>query len=328
MTASPGIRQSSSRIPLIDVARGVALLAMAVYHLAWDLEFFGYAPQGMTAVGGWRIFARGIASSFLFLVGFSLVLAHGREIRWRSLILRLAMVVAAAAAITLASWIATPERFIFFGILHCIAVATIIGLAFVKAPAFVSALVGVAIIVFTPDLVSQWFDEPFLLWLGLSTGLVQSNDFVPILPWFGPVLLGVAAARFSVDRDLLSRLVSIYRGSGTVNAGLIFAGRHSLAFYLIHQPVLVAAVYAVSLVAPAPPPDPKISFMNSCNYSCSLNNESAFCSRFCVCTRDRLIENDLLDAIMTEGTSEQSKPDIQAIARVCTSQSIEEAPPQ
>lgn len=328
MTPNPELNQSGSRIPIIDVARGVALVAMAVYHFTWDLEFFGYAQPGMTAVGGWRIFARAIASSFLFLVGFSMVLAHGRQIRWRPFAIRLAMVAAAAAAITLASWFATPERFIFFGILHCIAAASILGLAFVRAPALITACVGTAIIVFAPNLAAPQFDQPLLLWLGLSTQTVRSNDYVPIFPWFGVVLLGMAAAKFMVDRNLVSRLASIYRGTGSINRGLIFAGRHSLAFYLIHQPMLVAAVYVASLVVPPLPPDPEISFMNSCNYSCSLNNESAFCSRFCVCTLDRLIEEDLLDAIMTENTSEQSKPDIQAIARICTSRSIEETPSQ
>lgn len=324
MTNASAANPITHRVPVIDVARGLALVAMAIYHFTWDLEFFGYVPQGMTAVGGWRIFARLIAGSFLFLVGVSLILAHENHIRWRALIKRLAMIVAAAAAITVASRIATPERYIFFGILHCIGVATLVGLAFVRAPALVSALVGAAIIVFSPDLADPWFNHSFLLWLGLSTETVQSNDFVPIFPWVGPVLLGMAAARIAVDRNWLPRLASIYRGSGPANGVLLFAGRHSLAFYLIHQPVLVAAIYAVSLVAPAPPPDPAVSFMNSCRYSCSLNNEKAFCGRFCSCTLNRLIEKDLLDAIMIEETREQSQPDIQAIARACTSQSIEE----
>jgi len=328
MTVARATKPHSHRVQAIDVARGLALVAMAIYHFAWDLEFFGYVPQGMTAVGGWRLFARLIAGSFLFLVGASLILAHGDHIRWRALFKRLAMIVAAAAAITVASRFATPDRYIFFGILHCIAVATIIGLVFVRAPALVSALAGVAIILFAPDLADPSFNHPFLLWLGLSTETVQSNDFVPVFPWFGPVLLGMAAARVAVDRNWIPKLASIYRGSGPINRALLFAGRHSLAFYLIHQPVLVAAVYAASLIAPAPQPDPADSFMNSCNYSCSLNNERAFCSRFCSCTLDRLIEEDLLDAIMTEETREQSQPDIQAIARACTSQSIEEPPSQ
>jgi uncharacterized membrane protein len=74
MTVTPASRP---RLTRIDIARGVALIAMAIYHFGWDLEFFGYMAPATTAHGGWKLFARCIASSFLFLVGFSLVLALG-----------------------------------------------------------------------------------------------------------------------------------------------------------------------------------------------------------------------------------------------------------
>ncbi|TIU92214.1 MAG: DUF1624 domain-containing protein, partial [Mesorhizobium sp.] len=38
---TPTVQDRSKRIIAIDVARGVALLAMASYHFTWDLEFFG-----------------------------------------------------------------------------------------------------------------------------------------------------------------------------------------------------------------------------------------------------------------------------------------------
>ena len=88
------------RIALLDLARGAALIAMAIYHFTWDLEFFGYVDPGMTAHGGWKLFARCIASSFLFLVGVSLFLAHASGIRWRGFLIRLAMVGGAALAIS------------------------------------------------------------------------------------------------------------------------------------------------------------------------------------------------------------------------------------
>ena len=44
-----------SRIEAIDIARGAALVAMAVYHFGWDLEFFGYLDAGTTITGGWRL---------------------------------------------------------------------------------------------------------------------------------------------------------------------------------------------------------------------------------------------------------------------------------
>ncbi|TKB32225.1 MAG: DUF1624 domain-containing protein, partial [Mesorhizobium sp.] len=74
-TASVQASPKLKRIVAIDVARGVALLAMASYHFTWDLEFFGYADPGLTAFGWWKFYARCIASTFLFLVGVSLFLA-------------------------------------------------------------------------------------------------------------------------------------------------------------------------------------------------------------------------------------------------------------
>src|SRR5262245_16975266 len=100
--------QPSPRIEAIDLARGAALVAMALYHFTWDLEFFRYADAGMTAQGGWKLFARCIASSFLFLVGVSLVLAHGKGIRWSRFLRRLGMVAGAALAISVVTYFAVP----------------------------------------------------------------------------------------------------------------------------------------------------------------------------------------------------------------------------
>ena len=72
------------RMPWLDMARGIALLAMASYHFMWDLASFGYLEPDFPASGWPRIYARAIASTFLFLAGFSLVLAHGDHIRWQS----------------------------------------------------------------------------------------------------------------------------------------------------------------------------------------------------------------------------------------------------
>jgi len=78
MQPSPTAR---TRIELVDVARGLALVAMAIYHFVWDLDFFGYIDPGTSITGGWRIFARCIAISFLFIVGVSLHLANRQGFR-------------------------------------------------------------------------------------------------------------------------------------------------------------------------------------------------------------------------------------------------------
>ena len=66
------------RIGGLDTLRGLALIAMASYHFTWNLEYFGYLEPGTATTGLWKLYARGIATSFLFLAGFSLVF-HQRQ---------------------------------------------------------------------------------------------------------------------------------------------------------------------------------------------------------------------------------------------------------
>src|SRR5688572_17854068 len=224
--------QPKGRIDAIDIARGVALVAMAVYHFTWDLEFFGYAPASMTAVGGWKLFARCIASSFLFLVGVSLFLGHAKGIRWRGFLRRLAMVAGAALAISVVTYIAVPSGFIFFGILHQIALASVLGLAFLRLPTVVTLIAAAAVIAAPHYLRSEFFDAPWWWWTGLSENRLRSNDYVPVFPWFGAVLIGIAAAKIAEQTGLFARLATLRAPKWSWP--LVFGGRHSLAVYLIH----------------------------------------------------------------------------------------------
>src|SRR5690606_23397783 len=250
------------RIDAIDIARGAALVAMAIYHFAWDLEFFGYVPASMTAVGGWKLFARCIASSFLFLVGVSLFLGHANGIRWRGYWRRLAMVAGAALAISVATYIAVPDGFIFFGILHQITLASVLGLLFLRLPAAVTLIVAAAVIAAPHYLRSPFFDDPWWWWTGLSENRPRSNDYVPVFPWFGAVLAGIAAARIAEQTGLFAKLTTLRAPLWAWP--LVFGGRHSLAVYLIHQPVLIALIWLFSQVFPAAEAPREVRFLQSC----------------------------------------------------------------
>ena len=199
----------SKRIPLIDILRGIALLAMTIYHFTWDLEFFGWAPPALTLQPQWVWFARCIAGSFLFLVGVSLVLAHGDTIRWKPFFKRLAMVAGAAALISLVTYFAMPGGFIFFGILHAIALFSLLGLLLLRLHWIILLLVAVAILVTSNTLNAVIFTEPALWWIGLAPTPPPSNDYVPLFPWFSCTLVGMAVAKMALATGLLEKLATI-----------------------------------------------------------------------------------------------------------------------
>lgn len=316
MTENATPARGKSRIAAIDIARGVALLAMAIYHFRWDLEFFGYATPGLTAVGGWKFFARCIASSFLFLVGFSLFLGHARAIRWRPFGIRLAKVAGAAALISVATYLATPQAFIFFGILHQIALASVLGLAFLRVPALITLVVA-ALVIAAPHVVrSEVFANPALWWVGLAPTNPRSNDYVPLFPWFGAVLIGIAAAKLSQSSGLLERLREIPDARWT--KPLDFIGRHSLAFYLIHQPVLIGVIWAFAQIAPPAPLSSAAQFVPACQQTCEQTRDTDFCSAYCVCMLDELDSSGMMEGMFGSGQTDEQRDAVQEFAAACT----------
>lgn len=317
-TPTAPVPEPSRRIVAIDIVRGIALLAMASYHFTWDLENFHYTDPGLTAFGGWKIYARCIASTFLFLVGVSLFLAHGRQIRWTGFWKRFAMVAAAAIAISVVTWFVTPGGFIFFGILHEIALASLLGLAFLRLPALLTLLVA-AVIIAVPFYVSlETFDHPWLWWVGLSAINPRSNDYVPLFPWFGAVLIGLAVAKLASTSGLLQRLANLAPGRWA--NPLLFIGRHSLAFYLIHQPILFGCVWLFSQVMPAPAETPQVEFLKTCQVSCEQTRNATFCSSYCGCMLTTLEGESTLDRLYNNDQSAEWRAHLGDLAGSCTAQ--------
>jgi uncharacterized membrane protein len=304
------------RIEAIDLARGAALVAMAIYHFTWDLEFFGHVEAGLTAHGGWKIFARSIASSFLFLAGVSLLLAHGESFRRKPFQKRLAQVAGAAAAISAVTWFAVPDGFIFFGILHQIALASLLGLAFVRLPWFVCLAVAAFFVAAPHVLRSAFFDHPAWWWVGLSSANPRSNDYVPLFPWFGAVLAGIAAARLAHGAGLFDRLARLKPGSWS--KPLQVAGRHSLAVYLIHQPVLIACVWAFSQIFPAPQEARDVRFMRACESQCAEMRDAEFCARYCTCMLEAIEAEGLAEAVFSGRAAAELQSRLEDFASMCT----------
>lgn len=316
LTKQTPLPKTVGRIEALDVLRGIALLAMAIYHFTWDLDNFGYVARGMATSGGWKIFARCIASSFLFLVGVSLVLAHARGIRWRSFLVRLAQVSAGAIAITVVTIFATPESYVFFGILHHIALASLLGLAALRLPWFVTAALA-AVIVAAPFQYATIVTEPkALAWIGFAETIPVTNDFVPLFPWFGAVLAGMATAQLALRIGLFDRLRRANPAFDRLRP-LAFMGRHSLAFYLLHQPLLFGLVMLATHVVP---PDRTALLEEDCRRSAYFGEESAQrCAPFAACVVTELSAADLLDLAFSGQAAPEDDATIRSTVAMCQS---------
>ncbi len=234
------------RIPALDIARTIALIAMVLFHFVFDLEMFGWVMPGTATTGIWRALAVATAGSFLALAGVSLWLTHANGIRWSAFARRFAIVAGAAALVSVGTYVAFPHAFVFFGILHSIAACSLLGLAALRLP--VAAIVVLAVAVFfAPEvLTSSIFDAPIWWWTGLQTVVPSTVDYEPIFPWFAPFLAGMAASKWASHEGLWAGLST----SSPSRAARIwsFPGKHSLIIYLIHQPILIGIVAGVSMV--------------------------------------------------------------------------------
>lgn len=311
---------ASKRLASVDLARGLALWAMLVFHLVWDLAAFGWIDADAPHTPGMRWFGHAIAASFLLLVGYSLVLAGNaqgpfKRPLWRSASYwrRWGQIVLAAGAISAVSFVLFPETPIFFGILHCIALSSLIALPLLAAPPALALVLGVAALLAPSVLAAPLFDAKIFWWTGLGTFLPPSNDFRPLLPWLAFVLFGVVLGRWA--RPPLPNPLPA-RGERGLKGALTFCGRHSLAFYLIHQPLLFGLLTLLALfVTPTPDARP---FQRQCAVQCvNAGAPADLCEKSCACVVDRAQNAGLWNGLARDRLTEAEKSVIHDAAMAC-----------
>ena len=217
------------RVSSVDVLRGSAIVLMVIYHILFDIYLFGMADidlYGLPLV----LFQRLIGGMFLLLVGVSIVLSEKRNqegyIHHARRAGKLALI---ALLITAVTWIYPHEGFIRFGIIHMIALSTLIAPLFLRLGKL-NIILGILIIL--AGLQIHYTDIDYLFWLGLIRYDYMAYDHYSMVPWFGMVLIGIE----------LGKKIDLWKDIVPKNALLSFLGRNSLAIYLIHQPLLIGAL--------------------------------------------------------------------------------------
>jgi uncharacterized membrane protein len=240
----PQLKDRSVRLWEVDTLRGVAIVLMVFYHFVWDLSYFGLY-QANLLVGPWQIFARTIATMFIFVLGLSLTLSYNRESQrfgqtrlLKKYLLRGGKIFGWGLVITVATFFFIGRGFVIFGILHLLGFSIILTYPFLRFNRWVSLLVGLIIIG-----VGIYFDalraeSPWFIWLGIKQAGRSMVDYYPALPWAGIAFLGIFAG-YSLYPQGQSQVSWPNWDNLTPVRGLRFLGRHSLLIYLIHQPILI-----------------------------------------------------------------------------------------
>ncbi|MFC5392873.1 DUF1624 domain-containing protein [Bosea vestrisii] len=315
---------AGGRIELVDLARGIALLAMFVYHFAYDLSYFRLIRIDVVTDPAWRAFARLIAGSFLAIVGFSLVLATRKGFDRGNYLRRVALIACAAVLVTCATWFALPDVFIFFGILHHIALASVLALPFLFLPTLVVAIAAVIVFALPFILGHDVFTQDWLAFLGFGPWPLTA-DFVPVFPWFGCVLAGMALARIVLPRAQGSGWAS-WRATSAPARLVVLGGRNSLFVYLVHQPLFIGALFLFmqatgQMAGPKLPDAEAAPFLTSCQRSCTAaGTPREICERVCSCSMDGLKQANLWVKATADALSPAEIERAREIGQACARQ--------
>ncbi|MFC4699618.1 heparan-alpha-glucosaminide N-acetyltransferase [Glaciecola siphonariae] len=233
-------KQNSQRNITLDMTRTLAIVLMVIFHFIYDLKLFGWIDWDIPDGQGWQQFRWVIVSLFFLALGSSLHFAYASSINYSKFLKRVLQISAGALLISIASYIAIPSNWIFFGVLHFLALASIICVGFANWPKL-SFIIGISFFILAASdvLISRW---PFhLLFDGLPD---YTNDFVAPVPWLGMVFLGISLGHTQwLKRDPLQ---------GKINPAVlrfaVWPGQHGLMIYLLHQPIMIALLYGLSLV--------------------------------------------------------------------------------
>ena len=243
----------ATRFDTIDTLRGVAIVWMTVFHFCFDLNHFGYLRQNFYLDPFWTWQRTAIVSLFLFCAGLGQAVAVEQGQSWGRFWKRWGQVAGCALLVTVSSYWMYPRSFIYFGVLHGIALMLIVtrltagwGRWLWLLGALAIGLKFAALQLHGMTAQYDWLNNAAWNWLGLISRKPITEDYVPLIPWLGVMWWGMAAGHWL----LAHRSAWVQAALPGAAAPLSWLGRWSLSWYMLHQPVLIGALMAVKALAP------------------------------------------------------------------------------
>ncbi len=247
--SAPAESVSPGRIGWLDTLRGAAVISMVAYHALWDAVYLhGTAMPWFTGTVG-TVWQQATSQLFILIAGFSFGLDRAPWTRG-------AMLILIGGVITGVTSVVQPPG-IHYGILTLLGASILLSAVgrHVRAPypPLVGALVAAVLFVVTRRTADGivgigvwsaavpfgWYETDWGAFLGFPSADFASLDYFPLIPWFFLFRVGVHLQR-------MYRHTECRPSAG----GAAWWGRHSLAVYLLHQPLLYGLAALVEQLFP------------------------------------------------------------------------------
>jgi len=226
--------ENKKRFQEIDLFRGIAVVGMICYHAIFALNFLDIIHTNIFA-NLWLPYTRFVQFTFLGLVGVSMAISKKT---YADQIKRALKIFLGALAVTVFTYIVARDYFVMFGILHLITVSIFIVAALKnkKHMGLIFGLAAISIWLFIKDIQSS---NILLFIIGFKNTTIAALDYFPIFPWIAVPCFGLEIGHY-LYRDNAPIIDS--KCPKILNP-VLFLGRHSLAIYLIHVPLILSLIF-------------------------------------------------------------------------------------
>ncbi len=238
------------RYTALDMLRGLAILWMTAFHFCFDLQHFGWLQANFYGDPFWTLQRTAIVSLFVFCAGLGQAVALQQGQGWSRFWQRWRQIAGCALLVSLGSWYMFPNAYIYFGILHGMALMLLLARLLAGAGWLLWPLAGLSLAL--PFLALQahalWPGLDFLNarafnWLGLISRKPITEDYAPLFPWLGMMCLGLVLGQWLLRQQAhrLERVGAALSRAAPLR-GVAWLGRWSLSYYMLHQPLLLGAL--------------------------------------------------------------------------------------
>lgn len=237
------------RLAAFDVLRGLAVVSMVLFHLCYDLRFIYGHELAFFRPPLQDLWRASISWTFLLVAGC--MCSFSRDGLRRAL-----RYLAVAAVVFVATTVAAVDVPISFGIIFCMGASTLVDHAldrlslaprgwwaasvllvlFLVLREVPQGYVGLRDLGLALPLPRQLYATPYLSFLGLPGPRFSSGDYYPLVPYTLMFLVGA-----SLGRQLSGTGWPAWFARLSCPP-LELVGRHALPIYLLHQPLIMAAL--------------------------------------------------------------------------------------